>query len=501
MRKPISRLAFPISALCAAAVFGVGVAAAAYTAGPAVDVSPTTDPFATCTADNVALQETFDTLYPLTEPEPRAAINPTNSSNIVAAYHEDRWAGGGDRGLVSSATFDGGTSWSQTAVPGITKCSGGGFDRASDPWVTFDPNGKLYGIWLVFDVFDSHNGVLASTSSDGGASWSQPTPVLVDNTGGDDKQSITADPYNPGYVYAVWDRFLSPPGSGANDHGRFHAKSFVQQTWFSRTTNSGASWEPARVAYNPGTQSFTIGNIVSVLPNQSHDLVDGFIQGSQQGGKVRSATVSVIRSSDQGATWSKKATTIAPLDITYPGPFDPDNGNPIRSGGLPDFAVDSNSGTMYAVWEDDAPTPGIDAIQFSQSTDGGHSWSTPVKINQTPTNITPADQQAFTPTIKVASDGTVGVTYYDLRHNTTAAGLPTDEWFVHCSATCTNTASWTETHVAGPSDLEQAPFAGGYFFGDYEGLVTNGTTFGSIFDQSTGTSSNPTDVYYAPITP
>jgi hypothetical protein len=255
------------------------------------------------------------------------------------------------------------------------------------------------------------------------------------------------------------------------------------------------------VAYDPGTQSWTLGNIVSVLPNQTHDLVDGFVQGNQQGGKLRSETVSVIRSTDQGVTWSKKATTIAPLDITYPGPFDPDNGNPIRSGGLPDFAVDSNSGTMYAVWEDDVPTAGIDAIQFSQSTDGGRSWSTPVKINQTPTNIPAPDQQAFTPTIKVASDGTVGVTYYDIRNNTTAAGLPTDEWFVHCNASCTNTSSWTETHVAGPSDLEQAPFAGGYFFGDYQGLVANGTTFGSIFDQSTGTVSNPTDVYYAPITP
>jgi hypothetical protein len=343
--------------------------------------------------------------------------------------------------------------------------------------------------------------VLVSTSNNGGVSWSQPTPVLVDNTGGDDKQSITADPYNPGYVYAVWDRFLSPPGSGANDHGRFHAKSFVQQTWFSRTTNSGASWEPARVAYNPGTQSYTLGNIVSVLPNTTHDLVDGFIQASQQGGKLRSATVSVVRSADQGVTWSKKATTVASLDLTYPGPFDPDNGNPIRSGGLPDFAVDPNSGTMYAVWEDDAPTAGIDAIQFSQSTDGGRSWSTPVKINQTPTTIALPDQQAFTPTIKVASDGTVGVTYYDLRNNTTAPGLPTDEWFVHCNATCTNPSSWTEAHVAGPSDLEQAPFAGGYFFGDYEGLVTNQTSFGSVFDQSTGAAGNPTDVYYAPIAP
>ncbi len=433
-------------AICAFATFGVTAAAASTYAlsSPVVDVSSGLDPFATCTADNPAAQEAFSTLYPNAEPEPRADVNPTNSRNIVGAYHEDRWDNGGDRGLVSSATHDGGKTWNKIPIPGITKCSGGEFDRASDPWVSFAPNGKLFGIWLVFDVFDGHNGVLVSTSANGGDSWSTPVPVLVDNTGGDDKQSITADPYNANNVYAVWDRFLSPPNLHANDTGRFHAHSYVQQAFFSRTTNGGTSWEPARVIYNPGTQSFTIGNIINVLPNLTHDLVDGFIQGKTSGGQPRSEEIAVIRSSDHGVTWSKKAVTVAPLDLSFPGPFDPDNGVPIRSGGLPDFTVDPASGRMYAVWEDDTGQPGIDEILFSQSTDGGLSWSAPVKINRTPTDIAPGDQQAFTPTVKVASDGTVGVTYYDFRNNTSAPGLTTDYWFVHCHSSCTNSSNWAE---------------------------------------------------------
>jgi hypothetical protein len=485
----------------ASGLLAVAAAANSYLgSGTITDVSGGPDPFAGCTADNPAAQLTFSTLYPSAEPEPQADINPTNPLNVVGAYHQDRWDNGGDRGLVSSATHDGGVTWNRVVVPGITKCSGGAFDRASDPWVSFSPSGKLYGIWLVFDVFDSNNGVLVSTSSNGGDSWSTPTPLLVDNTGGDDKQSITADPYNPNNVYAVWDRFLSPPNLSASDTGRFHAKAFVQQAFFARTTNAGASWEPARVIYNPGTQRFTIGNIISVLPNVSHDLVDGFVEGAQQGNKLRSETVSVIRSSDQGATWSKKAITIAPLDISFPGPSDPDNGVPIRSGGLPSFAVDPASGRMYAAWEDDAGQPGIDEILFSQSTDGGFSWSAPIKINKTPTNIPAGDQQAFTPTVKVASDGTVGVTYYDLRNNTPAPGLPTDYWFVHCHSSCGAGASWSETHVAGPFDLEQAANAGGYFLGDYEGLVTSGTTFGAFFDQAQN-AANPSDVYWTTLSP
>ena len=100
------------------------------------------------------------------------------------------------------------------------------------------------------------------------------------------------------------------------------------------------------------------------------------------------------------------------------------------------------------------------------------------------------------------SDGTVGVTYYDLRSNTSAPGLPTDYWFVHCHGACTNTASWSETHVAGPFDEEQAADAGGYSLGDYEGLVTTGTTFGAFFDQAVSRgAANPSDVFYATLSP
>jgi len=42
-------------------------------------------------------------------------------------------------------------------------------------------------------------------------------------------------------VYAVWDRFLSPPGINATDQGKINARSYVEQTWFSRTTDSGAT--------------------------------------------------------------------------------------------------------------------------------------------------------------------------------------------------------------------------------------------------------------------
>ena len=313
-------------------------------------------------------------------------------------------------------------------------------------------------------------------------------------------ESITADPFDSNYVYAAWDRFVSPPGFPRSDLGRFHAAAYVQQAFFSRTTNGGASWEPPRVLYNPGTQAGTIGSIINVLPDRT--LVDGFIVFANHKRQIRGAYVAVVRSTDLGVTWSKKATLIAPVDASFPGPTDPDNTNLIiRGGELPDFAVDRVSGKLYAAWDDDLPD-GVDKIFFSQSADGGLTWSAPVKINKTPTNIPAGDQQAFTATVKVAADGAVGVTYYDFRNNTSAPGLTTDYWFIHCHGACTNPANWDETHVAGPFDEEQAAYARGFFVGDYEGLVTIGNVFGPFYGQAVSrAANNPSDVFYSTLTP
>jgi hypothetical protein len=507
-------------ATLAAAGVAALVLASTASAGPYTLLSTATASgpslFSTCTTDSRAAQEAGGSiLYPNSEPEMRADVNPTNSANIVGAYQQDRWSDGGARGLVASWTKNGGATWHPVVIPQVTACSGNpAYVRASDPWVSFAPNGDLYAISLSFNqpgVPSPANAILVNKSTNGGESWGPPIAVAADNTNGLDKQSITADPVDSNYVYAAWDRFVSPPGFPPSDLGRFHAAAYVQQAFFSRTTNGGASWEPPRVLYNPGTQAGTIGSIINVLPDRT--LVDGFVVFANHKREIRGAYVADVRSTDLGATWSKKATLIAPVDASFPGPTDPDHPDLIiRGGELPDFAVDRVSGKLYAVWDDDLPD-GIDKIYFSQSADGGLTWSDPVKINKTPTNIPTLDQQAFTATVKVAADGTVGVTYYDFRNNTSAPGLTTDYWFVHCHGSCTDPANWAETHVAGPFDEEQAPYARGYFVGDYEGMVTIGNVFGPFYGQAVtrdgetappfdyNPAFNPSDAFYSTLTP
>ena len=73
----------------------------------------------------------------------------------------------------------------------------------------------------------------------------------------------------------------------------------------------------------------------------------------------------------------------------------------------------------------------------------------------------------------VGADGTIAVTYYDFRANTPDPPLLTDYFVVHCHpvspTACLDPANWVDerrlTNVS--FDMRQAPFAGGFFTGDY----------------------------------
>src|SRR5207248_3401379 len=61
-------------------------------------------------------------------------------STIVSAFQVGRFFDGGATDIGFAVSNDGGATWQNGFLSGITKFRGGGpFDRASDPSVTFDP--------------------------------------------------------------------------------------------------------------------------------------------------------------------------------------------------------------------------------------------------------------------------------------------------------------------------------------------------------------------------
>jgi hypothetical protein len=150
---------------------------------------------------------------------------------------------------------------------------------------------------------------------------------------------------------------------------------------------------------------------------------------------------------------------------------------------------------LYVVYEGTDFTAGAyNQVQLVHSTDGGRTWSAPTRVNA------PHGVPAFTPKVAVSRDGTVGVTYYDLRSltpgNTTT--LPTDTWL---AISPPGGRSFTrERRLAPTFDHLQAPVAGGYFLGDYQGLTASDARFRALFvATNTGQPGNRTDVWFAQV--
>ena len=470
--------------------------------------------------------------YANAEVEPWLAVNPAAAGDVAGFWQQDRWSDGGAHGLVAAVSHDGGATFAYS-WPHFSRCAGGtaenggDFGRSSDPWVSWAPNGDLWSISLSVDRTTTRNAVLAARMQHGTATWSEPFVLRFDTSRAgiplgnnfNDKESLTADNTDPtgNLVYAVWDRLVSPSGNVPASAFE-HAHAYAGPAWFARTTNGAATnptWETARPIYVPGTQNQTISNQIVVLPNGT--LVDGFMhiktRLSHHNTFVRqSADIDVIRSTDKGVTWSKRATFVAP--VTAIGETDPQpihcrpfiTGDPlcrvIRSDGvIIDLAVDYSSlhpGRIYVAWQDHEDNPyGDDLIRVAHSDDGGLTWSAPDTVNQTPSGG--FTDQAFEPAIHVNADGVVAVSYYDFRNDASNdQALTTDHWIVSSSD---GGATWTEDHLGGPFDMHQAPYARGYFVGDYQGLDSQGSAFRALFtlaspgSDTTFPNPNPTDEF------
>ncbi len=490
---------------------------AAVAAGPAtvaaaqVTVSGAS-PFAACTADDVAGQP--GTNVRDSEVEPWVDVNPKNPMNVVGGFQQDRWSNGGARGLVAGVSFDGGASWLEVVIPKITLCSGGtaagggDFTRATDPWLSFAPNGELYFFSLSLDIETpvgreggfGKNAMLVSKSIDGGLTWSDPITIARDEAPRflNDKNAITADPTDDRFVYAVWDRLQLPVGAVINPENVF-GLGFKGPATFSRTTDGGATWEAPRKIYDPAGNNQTIGN--QIVVGQDGALYDFFNEilnfRNDDGGAQFEFNVAFVTSRDRGATWSRgPAARVAKLLSV--GVRDPDTGDPVRTGDIiPEPAVDRRGGNLYVVWQDGRFSGfAHDDVALSMSKDGGRTWSAPVKVNRTPV---PAS--AFTPAIKVADDGTIGIFYYDFRNNTPdGATLPTDAFLARYRLDGGGLVLVDETRLTGASfDMRRAPVARGFFLGDYSGLGVAGNAFLPFFSVTTPT--DPANVVFTRIGP
>lgn len=468
--KPISLILFAFSVVMA---IGLALPASAQDIGPLVEISRP-NAVGTC---NTGFH-TFGN-WPVDEAvEPIVAINPAHPNNIVAA-----WIQGPAQDIVAAVSLDGGQNWQRVPIP-LTVCSGGSFLGSTDPWLSFAPNGDVHAVALTTNSlsFPSKfaDEVMVTKSTDGGLHWSTPSVVPGSDTVDPfaDHPSLTADPTNASFVYAIWNGGNSP-----------HSTAAV----FSRSTDGGATWETARAIVKTASQSFIQFSQILVLPDGT--LVDIFEFYEEQPNKpITFTNLQLLRSTDHGQTWSApiSAVTMTPLYLPNGNTLviDPETGQVVRDLTNPSFAIGRQNGNLYAVWEDGRFSNfQYNDTAFSMSEDGGFTWSAPIRVNQTPLNIPPLDRQAFYPSIAVAANGTIGVSYYDFRFNDPNPGLPTDRWLVQCQPSSTtaasDTACWSnEVRLTNTSFNMEAIVPnvfGGIFLGDYFGLAGAGNGFVTTF--------------------
>lgn len=384
---------------------------------------------------------------PETETEPFFAIDPEKPKHLLAVYQEDRFEDGGCRALTSAVSFNGGATWQETLLPNLTVADGGPYQRISDPWVAFGSGGRAYFVAIALNETSPEHGVYLSASDDGGLTWGDPVAVHSDTSAQtfDDKEAVVVDtrddsPYK-GRVYVGWDTIVA---------------NTTQSELIAYSDDGGHSFQPPATLTNQGANLGIIplvgpGGIVHAIWLNYSFSVEGTVF----------VTLQASHSTDGGQTWS------APVVISEVRALGVSGSR--TAAGIPMAAIDGRTGTVYVVWQDVRFTPLADQIILSRSTDGGQTWSLPVRVSDGPGNAA-----SFTPAVAVTPEGWVGVSYYSLRNN--PARVQVDEYLA-VSKNSGQTFAKSVRLTATSWDLRFAATSEGFFLGDYQGLATSSRTF------------------------
>jgi hypothetical protein len=281
----------------------------------------------------------------------------------------------------------------------------------TDPNVDFDTQGRVYQTMLPFNAFwdasrlHPDGEIDLSYSDDMGRHWvkgNHGVPLEPPNNASalqlghvEDKQWVAVNHIAGNsfqdHVYAAW--------------AVFNGQATKVRIAVSR--DRGVTFDKA-VTISPPSQ---VGpGVTYVYPeiDATGVLYVSVVSFPPNGG---SNTIYVARSTDDGRTFSK----FVPVTTATVPPGEVYSNTRFRSGIVENFAASpTRAGHLYLTYEDwDAAASQAD-VKFTQSTDGGQHWSTPVVVND---NVdapgVPTDQ--FQPSVAAGPQGAVAIEFYDRR--------------------------------------------------------------------------------------
>lgn len=312
--------------------------------------------------------------------EPGICIDPKNPAFLVAAANINMF-------FYSSDT---GRTWTKGNLSSSYGVWG-------DPCVITDTSGAFYFFHLSNPLQGNWiDRIVCQKSVDHGVTWNNGSFTFLNGTKEQDKEWAVVDRRNNN-IYVTWTQFDSY-GSGLSSDSSL--------ILFARSEDAGITWNTVRRISRQG------GDCID-----SDNTVEGAVPAVGPNGEVYvawsgPAGIMFDRSTDMGETWLENDIFIADQpsgwDYNVPGIY--------RCNGLPVTACDtSNSpyrGTIYVNWTDQRNGEDDTDVWLSESTDGGNTWSQPVRVNDDNT----ATHQFFTWMTIDQTNGYLYFVFYDRRY-------------------------------------------------------------------------------------
>ncbi len=308
--------------------------------------------------------------------EPSIAVNPIDRNKMTIGWRQFNSVSSNFRQAGYGFTTDGGQTWNFPGViqPGVFR---------SDPVLDYDVYGNFY-----YNSLTNNPDYFCKVfkSSNGGSSWDNGTDAH-----GGDKQWMTIDKTTgpgSGNIYAFWTSYFSTCYPG----------------FFTRSTNGGGSYEDCTtIPDDPSWGTLTVasnGNLfVGGTSGSTYDFVVARSTNAQYFG--------------QAVTWDLNTNVSLDGSITYGiGP------NPGGLGGQTSIAVDTSggpyNGNVYLLCSVDRNSNSDPSdVMFARSLNGGSTWSSPSRIND---DLGTSAFQWFG-TMSVAPSGRIDVIWLDTRDN------------------------------------------------------------------------------------
>ena len=413
--------------------------------------------------------------------EPDLAVDAAHPSQIAVAYNE----GSHYLNCYLAVSSDSGATWTRRTVAG----QGGleplpqGVTHCQHPKVAYTSAGAL-----VYAFQDSgfrrdepqsiH--VLSMTSTDNGGSFSSPQILDPSAVAPNDWYAVPARDLRNGSLYIAWTRYVQNftvfPGDVVVTSSDDAGKTFTPPVRVTPPEQSGSY---------VGAPVMDVGSdgrvYISYLPSVPGKF--SFTPGALE----------VAVSGDSGKTFSVSSpasiiTGCAPgqTNCTALQPF----------GEVQSIAAGRQPGTAYFAWWDDSGPAGLARISFTSTSNGGGTWSSP-RVVGIPAGH--AGDQQYHPSLAVAPTGRIDLAYYDLA----ADGTQDVYWAESSDGGATfSTPLRVDSRASNIGVGPAAGPTGHANYGFYLGLAsTNASSEVAWTDSRRGDlNTGHQDVYYARVT-